>query len=87
MYPLYKATFDFVRTADPETPVYVHRFNFHGPYSYSTLLTQTDYGVSHMDDTIYLFESAFLPPFAPSSASAHISRTLVQYYVDFAESG
>lgn len=76
-----------MRTTDK--PVHVVKFAFKGPYSYSTLLTGTeeDFGVVHLDDTIYLFTSFFWPPFAPDSSMTRVSEKLVNMYVDFAVNG
>lgn len=88
---MHNSIVDFVRTAPSieETPVYIYKFSFKGPYSYSRLLTNTDqdFGVVHLDDTLYLFPSKVFPPFAPGSNEANMTQILVKYFVDFAVTG
>lgn len=88
---MYKSVVDFVRTAPSieETPIFVYKFSFKGPYSFSSLLTSsnTDFGVVHLDDTLFMFPSSIFPPFEAGSNEAKMSAILVKYYVDFAVTG
>lgn len=88
---MYRSVVDFVRTAPliEETPAYIYKFSFKGPFSFSYPLTGTnnDFGVIHLDDTLYLFQNAFFPRFEPGSSEANMSQILVQYFVDFAVTG
>lgn len=87
---MYNSIVDFVRTAPSieETPVYIYKFSFKGPYSYSSLITSTqnDFGVIHIDDTLYLFPNLFFPH-QPDSNESKMAQILVKYYVDFAVTG
>lgn len=82
---------EFVQTAPSieDTPVFVYKFSFKGPISFSNVLTGTaiDFGVVHLDDTIYLFQTDYFPTPAPDSPEANMTQMLVRYYVDFAISG
>lgn len=91
LYPMYNSIVDFVRTAPliEETPVFVYKFSFKGPNSFSAIFTNTniDFGVIHLDDTLYLFPNAVFPPFERGSEEDKMTQILVKYYVDFAKTG
>lgn len=69
--------------------LYLYRFLYKGPISYSLLYTRTnlDFGVVHQDDTIYLFKSKYFIPFNESSHFGNVTKTLVKFYTDFAKNG
>lgn len=88
---MYKSVKDFVQTAPSieATPIFVYKFSFKGPISYSLAFTNTaiDFGVVHLDDTLYLFQNEFFPPPAPQTPEANMTQMFVQYFVDFAVKG
>lgn len=88
-HPYYKSVRDYVQYADTNrNPVSLYRFIFKGPISYSLAFTGTnkDFGVVHLDDTLYLFRSLF-PPFPKDSVYSNLTKTLVDFYVSFAKNG
>ncbi|XP_055838522.1 juvenile hormone esterase-like [Episyrphus balteatus] len=92
VHPFYKNTKQYVETADlKKNPVYLYRFNYRGPFSYSTLYTGNfnNYGVVHCDDLIYLFRSPglFNVDFEKNSVEAKVIKELVDTYVSFATTG
>lgn len=90
IHPFYKSVHSYLKLTDPKkSTLYLYQFNFKGPISYSRLFTRTtiDFGVVHLDDTIYLFRSEYFPKFAPHSPWAEATRTLIRFYTDFARTG
>lgn len=91
LYPLYKAVESYLKYADTTVnPVYLYRFAYKGPVSYSTFFTGTtkDFGVGHIDDLIYLFKSPILfPEFKRNSEMAKLIRMLIDTYINFAKYG
>lgn len=89
MHPYYKTVRDYVQYANTNrNPVSLYRFTFKGPVSYSLAFTGTskDFGVVHLDDTLYLFQSLF-PPFPENSVYSNVTKALVDFYVSFAKNG
>lgn len=91
-HPLYKTLESYVGYADLErNPVYLYKFAFKGPYSYSFLYTGSakDYGVVHCDDLIYLFKSPvlFSAGFNKTSVDAKVIQHMVGAFVTFASNG
>uniref|UniRef100_A0A182NJF8 Carboxylesterase type B domain-containing protein n=1 Tax=Anopheles dirus TaxID=7168 RepID=A0A182NJF8_9DIPT len=69
------------------TPTSVFSFRFRGRYSFSKLITGTNfpYGLSHPDEVIYLFRmTQFFPEFPPGSPEAEMSQIWVKFLIDFA---
>lgn len=91
LYPLYKTVESYLKYADTTiNPVYLYRFAYKGPVSYSTFFTGTnkDFGVGHIDDLIYLFKSPLLfPEFKRNSEMAKLIRMLTDTYINFAKYG
>lgn len=92
VHPFYKNIKQYVETADlKKNPVYLYRFNYRGPFSYSTLYTGNfnNYGVVHCDDLIYLFRSPLLfnVDFEKNSTEAKVIKEMVDTYVSFAKTG
>ena len=85
-YPFYESV---NRTASVQHPMYLYRFAYHGPISYSAVLTggAKDYGAIHLDDTIYLFHADIFPEFPKNSEYAQTIQTLIKFYIDFAING
>ncbi|XP_053674412.1 uncharacterized protein LOC128724715 [Anopheles nili] len=66
----------------------VYSFQFQGRYSLSQLLTGRSYGLSHADDTLYLFrKGAPFPELPTGSAEAEMAQLWVKFLVDFAVKG
>ncbi|KAG4073456.1 hypothetical protein HA402_000680 [Bradysia odoriphaga] len=89
LHPYYKSVHSYVQYADTnQNPVSLYRFIFKGPISYSLAYTgtNTDLGVVHLDDTLYLFGSAF-PAFPEISVYSNLTKALVEFYVSFAKNG
>ena len=76
---------------DQKHPVFLYKFSFEGPMSYSMLYTGTfvNYGVTHCDELIYILKTpAFFPnEFIPASKEMEMRKVLLQYFVDFAING
>lgn len=90
LYPHYKSIQTYIENMDTDKyPIYLYRFVFKGPISYSAVYTNTlnDYGVVHLDDTLYLFHSEIFPEIAKNSSYANVIKTLVETYVEFAKNG
>lgn len=91
LYPLYKTVESYLKYADTTiNPVYLYRFAYKGPVSYSGFFTGTanDFGVGHIDDLIYLFKSPILfPEFHKTSEMAKLIRMLTDTYINFAKYG
>lgn len=90
LYPHYKSIQTYIRNMDTEKyPVYLYRFLYKGPISYSAIYTQTlnNYGVVHLDDTLYLFHSEVFPEFSKDSGYAAAISTMIETYVEFAKTG
>lgn len=91
LYPLYKTVESYLKYADTSiNPVYLYRFAYKGPVSYSGFFTGTakDFGVGHIDDLIYLFKSPILfPEFHKNSEMAKLIRMLTDTYINFAKYG
>ncbi|XP_055918981.1 juvenile hormone esterase-like [Eupeodes corollae] len=90
--PFYKNIKQYVETADlKNNPVFLYRFNYRGPFSYSTLYTGNfnNYGVVHCDDLIYLFRSPLLfsVDFDKNSVEAKVLKEMVDTFVSFAKTG
>uniref|UniRef100_A0A182M6S5 Carboxylic ester hydrolase n=1 Tax=Anopheles culicifacies TaxID=139723 RepID=A0A182M6S5_9DIPT len=69
------------------SPISVYSFEFLGQYSFSALYTGTDkpYGITHLDDVIYLFQIPLLfPDFTARSPEAEMSKLWVKLILDFA---
>lgn len=89
MHPYYKTVHNYVQYADThQNPVSIYRFVFKGPLSYTVVYTGTnkDFGVVHLDDTLYLLGSVF-PPFPKNSVYSNVAKSLVAFYVSFAKNG
>lgn len=70
-------------------PAYFYKFNFQGPFSYSSLyaggVPKHDYGVVHHDDTLYMFRSPLVfPDYGKNSSDAGVIRQFVDSFVNFA---
>ncbi|XP_061496509.1 putative inactive carboxylesterase 4 [Anopheles gambiae] len=69
------------------TSTSVYSFQFRGRYSFSKLLTGSEksYGISLLDEMIYLFRMPlFFPEFPPGSPEAEMTQLWVKFIVDFA---
>lgn len=90
-HPYYKTIETYLQYADTKyNPVYLYRFTYKGPISYSLLYTGTkdDYGVGHLDDLIYMFRTpALFPEFPKDSPYAALIKDLITTYVNFARNG
>lgn len=91
LHPLYKTVESYLKYADTTVnPVYLYRFAYKGPVSYSAFFTNTekDFGVGHIDDLIYLFKAPILfPEFKQNSEMAKLTRMLIDTYINFAKYG
>lgn len=75
-----------------KTPISIIKIGFKGAKSYSPLFagSETDYGVIHCDDLIYLFRSPLLFGdgfFEKDSVEAKVSHHYVKSFVHFAKTG
>lgn len=90
-HPLYKTVEAYLQYADTKyNPVYLYRFAYRGPASYSLVYTGTtdNFGVGHLDDLIYMFRtSAIFPEFPKNSPYADLIKDLIETYVNFAKIG
>lgn len=89
-YPFYKSVQNYLKFSEPNTSsLYLYRFLYKGPVSYSLLYTSTiiDFGVVHQDDTLYLFKSKYFMPFDDNPHLVDVTKTLVKFYTDFAKNG
>lgn len=87
IYPYYKMIQHFTQYTDAnEIPVGLYRFAFQGSLSYSYFMTGSDrdFGVIHLDDTIYMFRSGF--PLSNPLYSI-VTSNLIDFYVSFATTG
>ncbi|KAJ6632704.1 Venom carboxylesterase-6, partial [Pseudolycoriella hygida] len=87
LYPYYKMVQHFTEYSDAnETPLGLYRFMFQGTWSYSYFMTGSDrdFGVVHLDDTIYMFRSE-LPLNNP--VYNIVTSNLTDFYVSFAKTG
>lgn len=64
----------------------LYKFTFKGPVSFSMKLTNTavNLGVTHGDDTLYLLRNSFFKKFKQDSCLAELTRTMTQFFVNFA---
>lgn len=88
IYPYYKMIQHFTQYPDSnQVPLGLYRFEFKGPLSYSYVITGSDrdFGVVHLDDTIYMFRSNFQLPDLP--LYANVTSNLIEFYVSFAKTG
>ncbi|XP_075165627.1 juvenile hormone esterase-like [Haematobia irritans] len=89
-HPMYDVAKTFVQTIDTKKyPLNLYIFNYTGPYTYTPIFSgnmpNTDYGVVHCDELIYLFRMpAVFPDFPKTSTEAKMSQTLVENFVNFA---
>ncbi|KAG4065486.1 hypothetical protein HA402_009047 [Bradysia odoriphaga] len=87
IYPYYKMIEHFTQYSDADqVPLALYRFAFQGSLSYSYFLTGSnrDFGVIHLDDTIYMFRSG-LPLSNPLYSV--VTANLIDFYVSFAKTG
>jgi juvenile-hormone esterase len=73
-----------------DNPVYFYKFNFSGPYSYSTLFSGSPnyFGVIHCDELIYTLRSSVLfPDFPANSIERNFTKTWINFLVGFAYTG
>jgi len=87
LYPYYKMIQHFTQYSDAdEIPLALYSFEFQGSLSYSYFITGSnrDFGVIHLDDTIYMFRSGF-PLFNPLYDT--VTANLIDFYVSFATTG
>lgn len=70
-----------------QVPLALYRFAFQGSLSYSYFMTGSDrdFGVIHLDDTIYMFRSGF-PQFTNPIYNI-VTANLIDFYVSFAKTG
>jgi len=71
-------------------PVYPYLFNYRGSYSYVQLLGQkpSDWGVSHLDDLIYLFNNtSTYPTLKTTDEDYKVSRIMIDLWTNFAKIG
>lgn len=91
LHPYYKSVENYIQYADLiKNPVFLYRFAYKGQVSYSSLFSGTsdDYGVSHLDDLIYLFKSPIaFSEFDKNSTEVQLIRQLVDTFVSFAKYG
>ncbi|XP_041769691.1 juvenile hormone esterase-like [Anopheles merus] len=86
LYPLVRSVKERLTNRN-HTSTSVYSFQFRGRYSFSTLFTGSDkpYGISHLDEMIYLFRMPLLfPEFPPGSPEAEMAQLWVKFIVDFA---
>lgn len=90
-YPFFKAIENYIKYSNAtESPVYLYKFSYKGPLSYSKVFTGTDrdFGVGHIDDLIYLFKSPLIfREFSRVSEPAKMIQSLVRTLVAFAKDG
>lgn len=89
--PLLKTVQQYLNLREnKDYPIYIYKFNFSGPYSYSTvcLKTQEYIGVIHMDELIYTLRSPlYFPDFAPDSYETKFRKMWIDFLVYFAIEG
>lgn len=71
-------------------PVYAYRLAYRGKYSIVQLLGQSpqDYGVSHLDDLIYLFNNTvYYPNLALEDEEYEVSKIMTRMWSNFARTG
>ena len=90
-HPWFKTVESYLQYADTKyNPCYLYRFAYKGPASYSVVYTGTmnDFGVGHLDDLIYLFDTPVIfPAFPLDSPQAALVKDLVETFVSFAKYG
>lgn len=88
--PLYNTLQQFVQQ-DRKIPVFLYKFSFKGPLSYSSFYTgnSKNYGPVHCDELIYLLKSPMLFPvdFERHSTEAIFRSKFVKFFTDFAANG
>lgn len=87
LYPYYKMIQHFTEYSDANrVPLGLYRFAFQGSLSYSYFMTGSnrDFGVIHLDDTIYMFRLGF--PLTNPLYNV-VSSHLIDFYVSFAKTG
>lgn len=76
---------------DQKHPVYLYKFSYKGPFSYSVVYTGTftDFGVTHCDELIYILKSPAIFPMGISAGSKDMEMrsVLLKYFIDFAING
>lgn len=76
---------------DKKHPVYLYKFSYKGPLSYSVFYTGTikDYGITHCDELVYILKTPALFPMQmpPGSKDLQMRAVLLKYFVDFAING
>lgn len=88
--PLYNTLQQLVQQ-DRKTPVFLYKFSFKGPLSYSFFFTgnSKNYGPVHCDELIYLLKSPMLFPvdFEKRSVEAVFRTKFVKFFTDFVSNG
>lgn len=89
LYPYYEMIEHYTQHTDTnQIPLGLYRFAFQGTYSYSYFITGStrDFGVVHLDDTLYMFRSPI--PFPTNNTLYNeVTSKLIQFYVSFAKTG
>lgn len=71
-------------------PVYAYRFSYRGKYSIVGLLGEKaeDWGVSHLDDLIYLFNNTeYYPTLSREDEEFTVSQIITGMWANFARTG
>ncbi|CAO1422540.1 unnamed protein product [Diamesa tonsa] len=76
---------------DRKHPVYLYKFSYKGPLSYSLFYTGSfkNYGVTHCDELVYILKAPALFPMEIPKGSKDLEfrSVLLKYFVDFAING
>lgn len=90
-YPFYQSV--MLRSAKGHKPIWVYNFNYRGQYSYGDYFATTEkdinfnWGVSHCDDLLYLFNSPLLFPDLSKENDKSMSDFLIKTWTNFAING
>ncbi|XP_053666504.1 juvenile hormone esterase-like [Anopheles marshallii] len=93
VYPLMLSVRQHANHTRSNAPIYLYKFNYKGPHSYSSLLAPDndppqDFGIVHCDDLIYIFRAPILfPDFSRNSPDAKVTKKMTKLLVDFARTG
>ncbi|XP_054089287.1 juvenile hormone esterase-like [Zeugodacus cucurbitae] len=87
IYPTYTLLKNNVNSTRDDFKGIIH-FNYRGPYSYSTALSNSskNFGPAHADDSLYLFHRASYP-YSKNSPEASLVRRYVRLFQTFASTG
>uniref|UniRef100_A0A182QER6 Carboxylic ester hydrolase n=1 Tax=Anopheles farauti TaxID=69004 RepID=A0A182QER6_9DIPT len=93
LYPLTLSIRQHAQHPPPKAPVFLYKFNYKGPYSYSSVFApddhkSQDFGIVHCDELIYLLRAPILfPDFRRNTPDAQVTRKFTDFIVQFARTG